>query len=337
MSSPFKSPPDFEGKNSYSVTVQASDGRLTGTLDVTVNVTNVDEAGTVTLLNTQPQVGTQLTAELEDPDGSISAVTWKWERSTSSNAWTIINGATSASYTPVDDDVSKSLRATATYTDDQGSSKSASATSANQVQEEPETNTAPEFEVATTRTVPENTPKGENIGDPVKATDTTDNNLTYTLGGDDAESFDIDESTGQLKTKAELDHETKDTYTVTVTAADGSDATDTITVTIEVTNVNEPPKITSGPNTATYAENDTGPVATYTATDPEGDQIVWDVSGEDAIDFRISGGILNFNAQPDHENPVDEDTDNIYHVTVEAIDRNSTTTSNRRNRHRHQR
>ena len=116
-----------------------SDGRQIGELAVTVNITNVDEPGTVRVSNTQPQVETPLTAVLEDPDGSTSDVTWKWESSTSSNAWNIISGATSASYTPVEADVDNSLRATATYTDPQGSNKEASATSANQVQEKPAT------------------------------------------------------------------------------------------------------------------------------------------------------------------------------------------------------
>ena len=67
--------------------------------------------------------------------------------------------------------------------------------------------------------VPENTPPGVNIGNPVSASDDDDdgedNNdiefgdtLTYSLSGTDAASFDIDASTGQLITKAPLDFET---------------------------------------------------------------------------------------------------------------------------------
>ena len=49
--------------------------------------------------------------------------------------------------------------------------------------------------------------------------------LTYALGGPDAASFDIDrgevlDTAVNLKTKAALDKEAKDTYTVTVTATD---------------------------------------------------------------------------------------------------------------------
>ena len=72
--------------------------------------------------------------------------------------------------------------------------------------------------------------------------------LTYSLGGPDADSFSIDRSTAQISTKADvpLDKETKNTYTVTVTATDPSGLTATITVTITVTNVDEAPEIMRG-------------------------------------------------------------------------------------------
>ena len=107
-------------------------------------------------------------------------------------------------------------------------------------------NNAPAFAAATdTREVAENTAAGENIGDPVEATDDdAGDTLTYTLGGADMASFEIDAATGQLMTKAALDYEdpadadTDNAYEVTVTASDGNTADDaTIAVTITVTNV----------------------------------------------------------------------------------------------------
>ena len=72
----FKSAPDYEDpadsatNNMYEVTVQASDGGAdtTATEDVTIQVTNVDEPGTVTLSTLQPQVGVDIMATLDDPD-----------------------------------------------------------------------------------------------------------------------------------------------------------------------------------------------------------------------------------------------------------------------------
>ena len=101
-------------------------------------------------------------------------------------------------------------------------------------------NSAPVFTdgTSTTRTIAENTASGQHIGTAITATDADNDTLTYTLGGTDAATFEIDTTTGQLKTKAALDYETKTTYTVTVTVSDGS-LTDTITVTINVIDVND--------------------------------------------------------------------------------------------------
>ena len=93
----------------------------------------------------------------------------------------------------------------------------------------------------TTRSVAENTPAGDPIGDPVAATD--NEALSYTLGGPDTALFAIDAATGQLTVGpgTTLDHEDPNNadheYAVTVTATDPSGATATTTVTITVTDV----------------------------------------------------------------------------------------------------
>ena len=98
---------------------------------------------------------------------------------------------------------------------------------------------APAFAGSRTRRfIKENTPAGVNIGNPVSATDADGDTLTYTLGGTDATAFSIVRTTGQLKTKAPLDFEKKNAYTVTVTVSDGG-RTDAITVTIIITDVEE--------------------------------------------------------------------------------------------------
>ena len=76
-------------------------------------------------------------------------------------------------------------------------------------------NTPPAFNegLTTTRGVDENTFAGRDIGDPVRATDTENDTLTYSLDATSAASFDIDEFSGQLQTKADLDHETKSPVT----------------------------------------------------------------------------------------------------------------------------
>ena len=98
---------------------------------MTVRVTNVNEAGTVKLLNRQPEVGVPIQAELSDRDGGVTVVGWQWVTADSSlgegmlvpendrtdQDWENIAGATSDAYTPVSGDLGKLLAAVATYRD----------------------------------------------------------------------------------------------------------------------------------------------------------------------------------------------------------------------------
>ena len=131
-------------------------------------------------------------------------------------------------------------------------------------------------DTSTTRTVDENTLAGENIGDPVEAVNPDDDPIhIYSMSGTDAASFDFSTSIGQIITRAALDYETKDSYSVRVSIRDGENedqspstsTDDSINVTIEVTNVDEGPEV-SGPSQVDYDENDTEDVAEFTATNP---------------------------------------------------------------------
>ena len=91
------------------------------------------------------------------------------------------------------------------------------------------------------RSVPENTESGENIGAPVEAMDDDGLPLTYSISGADASTFSVVSTTGQLQTRADLDHEDDSTYTFTMTVRDRTLLTETQTVTITVTDQPEPP------------------------------------------------------------------------------------------------
>ena len=76
-------------------------------------------------------------------------------------------------------------------------------------------------ELPVTRAVDENTPSGQAIGDPISATDADGDVLTYSLHGADADSFAIEESTGQIQTKVTYNFEQQDSYSVIVHVSDG--------------------------------------------------------------------------------------------------------------------
>jgi Leucine-rich repeat (LRR) protein len=94
------------------------------------------------------------------------------------------------------------------------------------------------------RSIPENTQVGINVGPPVSATDPdgSDAVLTYSLSGHDADMFQIDSSTGQLRIKMPLDYEAFEreprTYFVDVEVSDGTKSSKT-EVWIHVEPVNE--------------------------------------------------------------------------------------------------
>ena len=169
------------------------------------------------------------------------------------------------------------------------------------------------------RSVAENTEPGQAIGDPVTATDPEGNTLTYSLGGTDADAFDIDSTSGQLLTRDALDHEAKASYSVTVVAGDSEGASASIEVTIAVTNANEPPSFDPTDNMRSVAENTEPGQAIgdpVTATDPEGDTLTYSLEGTDADAFDIdsTSGQLLTRAALDHE------AQSSYSVTVVAQD-----------------
>ena len=110
----FESPSDTGGNNVFNVTVEVKDtsgSAVDDDIDVTVTVTNIDEAGTVTLPGTIT-AGSPVTATLTDHDGTTSSESWSWSRSdTPGGTFTPISGATSNPYTPVVADIGKYLKA----------------------------------------------------------------------------------------------------------------------------------------------------------------------------------------------------------------------------------
>ena len=85
-------------------------------------------------------------------------------------------------------------------------------------------------------------------------------------------------------------------------------------------NQNTAPEITG---ISDYAiDENSSDVATFQATDAEGDNITYSISGDDAslLSIESSSGVLSFQSSPDFDNPRDSNIDNIYQVTIVASD-----------------
>ncbi len=112
----FENPADIGANNIYEVTLIATDDNAitpaSSTLEVSVTVTNLDEDGIVTITGTV-QVGMALTAQLTDPDGSVSNVTYQWLRDGGN-----IDGATATIYVLTNEDVDSTVQVIVNYDDD---------------------------------------------------------------------------------------------------------------------------------------------------------------------------------------------------------------------------
>ena len=209
-------------------------------------------------------------------------------------------------------------------------------------------NSSPEFPTGEdgVRIVDENTPANRNIGSAIAADDDADDDsLTYSISGADAALFDVIATSGQLRTKAALDHESRDSYFFTMSVHDSKDINgnsdttvdDTISVTVIVDDVDEPADVsfsasggvTADSNALAVDENHDGTLAAFSASDPEnkaGLTYTWSLGGSDRGDFAItSAGVLSFVNIPDFERPVDSGGNSVYDIAVSARDSDNKT------------
>ena len=245
--------PDFETKASYSVTITAA-------ANLAVSVENVDEPGSVSLSTGSPWSGEPLSASLTDPDGSVSALSWRWQRSTE-DRWEDIPGGTAPDYTPGAGDVGRRLQAVAAYDDGSGEGRTAQAATGEPVRNDP-----PEFGAdAVNLAVDENTAPGATVGDPITATDPNGDDVTYYLTG--SADFSVDPQTGQIGVVAgaTLDHEAASAHSLTLQARDIHGDQDEISVTVRVNNLEE-----AGTLTISHGVLRAGSALTASLHDPDG-------------------------------------------------------------------
>jgi serralysin len=175
-------------------------------------------------------------------------------------------------------------------------------------------NDAPSIDLASTIQVEENQVAVTTI----LVSDVDDDELTLTLGGADADSFNL--STENVLTFKEApDYETKTSYSITLTLTDGTETvTKDVTITIiDVEESGSTPVITSS-DSFSADENQTA-IGTVAATDEDGDDITFSISGSE-ININSSTGVLTFASVPDYE------TKSSYTATVTASDGTNSTT-----------
>ncbi len=336
----FRNPPDFERPadsnrdNEYEVTVRASDGRYYGTLDVTVTVEAVNEgpefrSGSRTSF-THRENGTSALYTYRATDPERDDLTWE-VGGTDRGAFEISEDGGVLTFktppdfeNPDDFDGDNEYLVTVLARDDQSNTAGLEVMVAvTDLNEGPEIEETP---ANTGITVRENS---EGVLFDYSATDPEDPDAEITrwsATGTDGGDFTIN-GDGELSFRNVPDFERPadsnrdNEYLVTVRASDGR-YYGTLEVTVRVEAVNERPEFRGGSTaTFTYKENGTSDLYTYRATDPEGNDVAWGLSGTDRGAFEISEtGVLSFIDPPDYESPTDSGSNNVYEVTVEAGD-----------------
>ncbi len=344
----FKNVPDHESAadsnrdNTYFFTVQVSDGRLYGSFDETVTVTPVNEAPTITT------VSSSATALRQDENRTSRLYTYRAtdpERSTVS--WSV--GGTDGRLFTIDERGQFSFREDSPpdferpgdsggnnvydvlvqATDDGANTESLPVTVTVRDVNEP-----PDVTGRQNLSFPENHATDQ-VLTTYSATDPEDPIAViarWSTSGTDGGDFTIDEN-GQLRFKNVPNYESPadsgrdNVYNFSVRAFDGR-LYGYLPVTVTVTDVNEPPTITTTSRTDfTARENGTAAIYTFRATDPERSEITWALSGADGNLFAIYEGNVTFKNFANFEEPEDSGGDNVYDVTVQARDDGSNTAS----------
>ncbi len=327
----FRTPPDFETPqdanqdNMYTITVNAADGANTVTANVTVTVTDVNEPPTITgeTAPDYPEHGTAVVATYKVSDPEDDPIT-SWAVAGPDGAFFTFNAPTGELRfrrppdfeTPQDANQDNAYTITLQAATTGATSAKAVTVTVVGVDEPPELagETAPAYPENSTAVVAIYT-----VSDPENEP------ITWAVTGPDRSRFALSPA-GALTFNSPPDYEMPqdanqdNAYAVTVEVTVGTH-TATRAVTVTVTDENEAPTIDAGPTATTYAENDTAVVATFTATDPEGEPVRWRLSGADSDRFALSPtGVLTFRRPPDYDAPQDTGRDNTYTVTVGVVD-----------------
>ena len=373
----FRELPDYESSDlgldkAYTVTVQATeqDGGdpLTGDLDVTVTITNVNEpadisfaaSGGVTVTDNALSVdenydGTLATFSASDPERE-AGLTYEWSvGGTDRLDFAVTGGGGVLSFAaipdyelPADSGGNNVYDITVNALGSDGKTGSITVTvTVGRVDEPADISFAASGGV----TVTDNALSvDENYDDTLATFSASDPErkagLTYewSVGGTDGSDFVISEFR-VLSFAAIPDYELpadsggNNVYDITVNALDSDGKTGSIAVTVTVGRVDEPADIsfaasggvTVTDNALSVDENYDDTLATFSASDPErkaGLTYEWSVGGTDGSDFVISEfRVLSFAVTPDYELPADSGGNNVYDITVNALDSDGKTGS----------
>ncbi|MCA9174961.1 MAG: cadherin domain-containing protein [Planctomycetales bacterium] len=327
----FEAPGDGDLNNVYDVEVIASDGALSTTQIVHVNVSpvndNLPSFTSSVAVNVAENVQAVQTLTAADADLPGDTLTYTLTAAGDSALFEIVGGnqlqfRTAPDFeSPVDGDANNVYSVEVQVSDG-----TFSATQTVQVTVTAVNDNSPVFTSANTASVAENTAFVQLLS--ATDADLPAETLTFSLtaAGDSALFEIVGGNQLQFRSAPDFDNpgdaNSDNIYLVEVVSSDGLRTT-TQTVSVTVTNANdETPAITS--STSVNVQENTASVLTLTASDADLPPQVLTFSlgaGGDSALFEIVGGNqLQFRAAPDFEAPTDANLDNIYEVEVIVSD-----------------
>ena len=308
----FDSPPDYEDPqntdNQYLVTVVATDAEDNSSeLDVTINITPVNDPPVITYDGNE---GDQTIPFDENETGPVATFI-AMDQENNSIAWdksgddetlfSLSNAGVLSFISPPDYEDAKDqgennhYEVTIEASDGTNDAVMNATVEVQDVDEDP---------VVTGDTGPSVVEGGTGTIASYSADDPENETITWVdPTGGDGNLFEIS-SGGKLSFKAAPDFETPgsaagtNVYQVKINVSDSTN-TGSLDVTVTVVDSHESIIRESTWTTARdYPENSDSTVATYAATDPEGETIIWDLDGNDDDKLSISSaGVLTFNTR----------------------------------------
>ena len=280
---------DYEAISSYSLTVSVTDGTVTVTQALSISVTDKNDAPAFTAapysLTVQENTTSNslLTVSATDQD-TADTLNFLLLGSGSEFFSIHLTSGVVALTTVLDYEVTSLYTLTVRVSDSNGGVVTTSLTVTVS-----DANDSPQFlGIPYSATVSENLPIATDVIK-ISAFDADGgDSLSYSLSGTNSGHFQISSSSGLVETTQVLDYETVNYYSLTVSVSDGSVSIST-SLTLSVSNTNDAPYVTNLPGNVSVAENDvTAAVIDVNASDPDGDNITFSLSGTGSDDFLIN-------------------------------------------------
>ncbi len=287
---------DFETYTNYEITLVASDGELTSSSVITFDISDVDEAPSLssTLKSESFEesiaVGTAL-ATISSIDPESQTITYSLSGTGSEN-FEIDSEGNITSKVNFDYETATSYTFNVTASDGTNSTTSPLTITLSDVNESPDVTISLQgSEFA------ENIATGTTIAT-VAYTDPESDTLSYTLSGTGSDQFSVDDQ-GVITLKTGLDYETKTSYELTLTSSDGTNSVQTqisfsvtdigeLALSLDNTEVTLAENISTGSSVAIASSSDAAGEVTYSIAEGTSGSSIFAIDSQGRITLESS-------------------------------------------------